>query len=220
MKRRSFFLALAAAAVVWGTGAGEARAASALLSTLLGTTVNIDGLNFTFVSYTSNVEPANMVNVTFPSALSPGVPGFDLTGAFGALANVNNDSDLVYTVSAPSGTTISDAELTGNPQSSGTGIASVTETFHAGTSTAGTVLGQLAIASNTTQGPVTLNFSPQTAITVVKDMQSLGGSTGVSLSSVTQTYSTTPEPSSMALLGIGMSSFLALRRLIRRRMPA
>jgi hypothetical protein len=216
MKRRSFFLALAAAAVVWGSGAGEARAASALLSSLLGTTINIEGLNFTFDGYTSTTTPASSVTVTWP-VVGTTVPGFNLTGAFGAPIGGSADADLIYTVS---GSGISDAELDGNPAGTGTGVASVTETIHQGTSALGPILGQLFISNTTTGGPVTTTFAPQTTITIVKDIEAQGGSSGVSLSSVDQTISVTPEPSSMALLGIGMSSFLAFRRLIKRRTSA
>jgi hypothetical protein len=221
MMRRSFFLAITAAAVIWGSGAGEVRAGSEPLSELLGKTINIDGLNFTFDDYSSNSAPADQVIVTWPPTGST-APGFTLTGAFGALASANDDSNLVYTIT---GSNISRVELNGNPQSFGTGLASVTDTVVSGKSVTGSFLGQAAIASSTTPGPVIVSFSPQTAVTVTKDIEALGGSAGVHLSSVTQTVpsvstAAAPEPSSIGLLAIGTASLLAFRRLAKRRTPA
>jgi PEP-CTERM motif len=226
MKRHSFFLALAAAAVVWGSGAGEARADSMPLSDLLGTTVNINNVNFTFDSYTSNVATADAVYVTFP-VVGTDAPGFILTGPFGALAGANNDSDLVYTASLvnPAGA-ITGVSLNGDPASFGTGVTGVTETVYSGTSTAGPMLARIGVASAITPDAVIGNFAAQSTITIDSDLHSTGGSAGVSLTAVTQVLSgafpaagTVPEPSSMALLGIGMSSFLAFRRLIKWRTP-
>jgi hypothetical protein len=219
MKRRSFFFSLAAAMLVWGSGANQAHATSMLLSDLIagGGTFVVDGLTFHIATYTSVTSPANSVTVTWPV---PGSTenGFTLTGAFGAPINGNADANLVYTVTAGAGISISDATLSGNPAAAGTGVASVTETIHQGTSPTGPFLGQLFISSSTPPGPGPVHtvFAPQSVITVVKDIEAQGGSGGASQSSVTQTFSVVPEPASMSLLGIGMAGYLTLRRLMRR----
>ena len=64
----------------------------------------------------------------------------------------------------------------------GPGVTSVTETAYAGTSPVGPILSQIAFASNTTIGPVSGMFAPQTTIALVEDLHAVGGSAGVSLS--------------------------------------
>lgn len=222
MKRRPFFLGLVVASLVWGAGAIEARAGSFLLSDLLvnGKPVALgNGLDITFDNYVSPTVPASEVTVTIPiPGTTTPFPGFTLNGAFGARPDTTSNADLVYTITATA-PIIEDILLTGNPNpvGTGTGLASVTETVHKGTSLTGQTLANLSISNTTTLGPVTATFAPQTAITVIKNIESMGGNLGVSLSSVTQAFSVVPEPSSMALLGISMSGLLALRRFMKRR---
>src|SRR5262249_25605336 len=149
MMKRPIFLAITAAVVVWGSGAREARATSVLLSQVLGTTVNIDGLDFEFKSYTTTggAPAADAVTITYPST-SSNTPSFTLTGSFGALAGANQDADLVYTVT---GKDIDDVTLGGNPTALGSppslGIASVSDTVASGTAQGGPTIGSVAISS-------------------------------------------------------------------------
>ena len=56
------------------------------------------------------------------------------------------------------------------------------------------------------------------SIRVEKDILLVGGSQGATVSIIDQGFSSinVPEPSSVALLGIGMTGFLAFRRLFKR----
>lgn len=221
MKRRSLFLALAAGFLVVGMGAPKAQAAS--LASLLGTTTNFDGFSFHFTSYvpTGTGPTADNVDVTFVSTVIGGVTevGFTLSASFGAGPGATSDGHLVFSVD---GTGLSDALLQANPAlnpGNTGGLASVTENIYKGGDVFGQQIGHLFVQNNP-PGPTTdsATFSGGNLITIDKDIEAIGGSTGVSMSSVSQLFSQggVPEPSSWALLGIGMTGFLAFRRFFKK----
>jgi len=219
MKRRSLFLAAAAGLLVLAVGAPKSQAGT--LDALLGTTVSNNGLNFTFDSWGDATLLATQVTVVFNN---PGTEaGFTLSAAFGAAVNASADGNLVFNVS---GANINDASLSGNPKLSAgsNGSVTVTESIYSG---GGPPVSLPAIATlfiQPTPPPgadsALATFSPQTEITVIKDIEAHGGTTGtgVDLSSVAQNFSTTsiPEPTSLALLGIGLSGLFTLRRFFKR----
>jgi len=230
MKRRSLFLTIAAGILAWGTGAPEAHAGSmtSLLSTLIadGTEINIGGgLQVLFTDYNSHEGPAaNAVTIVWPGLFTgPGGQtnyGFNVEGNFNTIAGglSSLDSAIGYTVSSISGAAIiTNAYVFASAIVHG-GIATVTDTLTI-PGRSQMVFGSSVPAASNTPNPNEINFAPTASIGVVKDISVQSATGNVSLSVVSQGYSTSvavPEPSSMALLGIGLSGLFTLRRLFRR----
>jgi len=236
MKRRSLFLALAIALVVGGFATLEARADSALLSTLIanGTAIQISTvqgceLQVVFTGYqqtTTNAPPSSSITIEW--ATGSGSPftgpggttnyGFVVDGSFNTGPGVMMDAGLTYTVSAVNGgKIITDAyAFVDASQTGGTGMGAATDTLNL----SGGVQTLVAQSSTPPLGtnPSELTFPGQSSIVVHKDIFS-EGLTGTTLfSHIQQGYSCTavPEPASMALLGIGMTGLLAFRRLFKK----
>jgi len=230
MKRRSLFLALAAGVVVLGFGALDARAGYVPLPTTLdkllpsGTFTKAFGAEtLTFSNFTYTLSSSPPPGSPGPAASTIGVvnyavgteTGFSLTGTLSAAANTMVDVSISYIVTVPKGQLINDALLlTTGGNFGGSGSYSVSETLTTVTSPP-TLIGSLE-ATNTSQLS-TLSFPPgYRSIEVSKDIFLTGGSKGVTLSVITQAYSSVPEPASIALLGIGMTGFLAFRRFFKK----
>jgi len=238
MKRSTLFIALAAGFVVLGFGALDASAGPVSLPTTLDAFVNSSGSSngntttvsnpaanesiqfsaFGYTQATGAAPAASGVHMTaFTLAPPPGETGIQFSGAFNAAAGVTNDWVLTYTITELTpGAKITDAysSITGG-NNGGTGSISVSETFTtANGSPIGTIL-EASIGSPT----VTENFGAgYTTILVTKDIDVIGGSMGTTLSVMDQGFSSTsvPEPASWALLGIGMTGFLAFRRFFKK----
>jgi PEP-CTERM motif len=234
MNRRSLFLAIAAAVIIVGVGTRDARAGNVPLPATLDNFVGANSGNFTTVAAPNEVDTFSQFTYS-PSVLlgnPPPVPvlaadqvtlkefhagpeaGITFSGAFFAPANTIVDYAITYTVTAPAGHFLTDASLSGAFSTfGGTGSGSVSELllFPNGTSKS------MEISSSGGASDSAM-FPGVQSIQVSKDILLVGGSAGASISIINQGFSSTgvPEPASFALLGIGMTGFLALRRFFKK----
>jgi hypothetical protein len=240
MKKRVLYLTLAAGIVVWCLGAVQARASTIFTLPPSVTLDHLVGANFgnsvqvqeagaptgKFDLFTDFTFSASVLAGTPPVLTAAGVTvaaftpplsnesGISFSGAFFAPVGSIVDYAISYTVTAPAGFKFSDALLSGSLSAGGRdGSIIISESLGTGLPT--------LVVNNPPSSSDSVTFPGVTTIQVQKDILLNGGTagTGAAATIINQGFSSTPgvpEPTSMALLGIGMTGFLAFRRLFKR----
>lgn len=231
---KRLLLGLVVGLVVLGVSSVDARAGQITLSTTLDKlaappapageyVVNSTGLTFSSFTFSSSALPsgtpvldASGVNVADFDVGSES--GLRFSGGMFAPANATVDYKISYIVTAAPGQVILDSILGAiyDIPVDFTGLVSIGESLF--DVVTGAAIGSLSVSNP----PGTINdvitFAPVTSILVKKDIFLMGGTHGASVSILDQGFSTSaiPEPTSMALLGIGLGGLFSIRRVIKR----
>ncbi len=160
-------------------------------------------------------QPANCGQINVNTITQPGV-GIEFSSGFTAYPLSFDDALIHYNVSSSDGG-ISSIGLGFNGNFYGLAIASVTESVYAGEKLVGFAdVACSVIGCNRTEN--ILLDGVYNNLHVIKDIKVSGLAGFSDISHVDQTFTTTPEPSTTALLGLGLvsASFFARRRAAKK----
>jgi PEP-CTERM motif len=198
-----------------------------IIATSNGNTTTVNGaesLTFSDFSYSATATgsatsyPATSVAVL--QYTTGNETGISFNAGWSAPSGGTLDLAISYTVSAPQGQKLTDAFLAITGSVGGTGYGTVGETLLSGTNTIGSLTASIP-------GPRSdLLLFPcgyqSITVNVSKDVYLSGGTGYATISIVDQAFSScgdptaVPEPTTIALLGIGMAGFFSYRRLFKR----
>jgi hypothetical protein len=238
MKVARFFglkaLVAATLLLVWGFGALEARAGFVPLPTTLDqltlagnfTTVLGPNETETFSQFAYSASPVastpTAANITVAAFNAGPDAGLTFSGAFFAAANTTVDYKIQYVVTAPVGFVINDALLsaTFNTFAGSTGTASIGETL---TPLGGGSVIVLPTLTAPNGGGIPISFAGSNSFLVQKDILLIGGSGGIGVSVINQGFSSsssTPEPASVVMMGMGLVGVIGVVRFRRKAVTA
>lgn len=227
MTRRSIFFSLAAGLIALSLGTADSRAGGMVplpttldqLLTATGNSTQVDGLVFSNFQITPTTIPgggSSAAAVNLDAFSNFGYNGLTIQSSiFNAAAGSTTDYRISYDVMAVKGVITGGYLLVAGGTGNG-GYINVGETI---TDKNGNAIATLE--GYLPGSPVDkMSWSGVQTIHVEKDIFVQGGTNVATLSIINQGFMTVPEPTSMALLGIGLSGLLTFRRFRRRAVVA
>ena len=180
--------------------------------------LSVEGYNFSGFTCSMSkggaiATPSNCGEIQVATTLSPGV-GLQISSGFTAADGSFDDAVIGYHLSSSTG--VSSIGLDFNGYFLGMGISSVTESVYSD----GTLVGSAKVScaspefgGGCNQTDTVLLNGTYTNLFVQKDINVTGAvDSSAQASVIDQTFTATPEPSSLALMGSGLAGTLAMLR--------